>query len=413
MVTACVLRSGGDFRPEHVLWLAKQVPGLVCLSDVPVPGVETIPLAHDWPGWWSKMELFGPSLSGDVLMLDIDTVVLDMPAMPDRTTVLRDPYREDGIGSGVMFVTAEDRARIWETWIADPAGHMRRHRGDQDFLQEFLGDAQRWDGAYSYKEHCRRGLPDDAGIVYFHGRPRPWNAKDKWIPPLTEAKDFRDLILAHKGKRICVMGGASTLAEHLEGVDADLYLSTNGHGCDIRRPDYVVAMDDDWHGEPRIGMHAHIRARTDAPTISPRPWADYQLATWLDAPKTSVLTGMVATWAAWAMGAKVVILAGMDGYDGARMEFCAVAERDVKCPVRVAGGGPLTKFWPAYDPKERFGRYAPHPSIDALRGIDGQTRIRVRKPVTIRGRDMAPGEEMTVMRHEVRRLLHHRMIEEV
>lgn len=419
MVVACVLRSGGDFRPEHVQWLAKQVPGLVCLSDVSVPGVETISLAYDWPGWFAKMEMFGPSLEGDVLMADLDTVVLGMPAVPRETTVLRDFTRPGLMGSGFMFVTEADRKRVWDSWIADPAGHMKAHRrlGDQGFMQDIIGDCAKWgDEVCSYKEHVRgKGVPEGAKVVCFHGKPRPWDVREAWIPKLGMCNDFRDLILAHKGKRICVMGGGPTLAENLERVEADVYLSTNGHGADLRRPDYVVAMDDDWHGVPRIGMHSHIRALTDAPTISPRPWADYQLTTWPDAPKTGVLTGMVATWVAWAMGARVVILAGMDAYDGSPrgMAHCSAVDRDVKCPIRVVGGGPLTKFWPAYDPKETFGRYKPHPALDALRGLDGRTRVRALKPVTVRHHDMQPGEEMTVMRHEVHRLLRHRMLEEI
>lgn len=149
MHKACVLRSGGDFRPEHVQWLAKQVAGLVCLSDVDVPGVKTIPLRTDWPKWWAKLEMFGPSLDGDVLMIDLDTVLLSMPAVPDRTTVLRDFYHSELIGSGFMFVTSEDRARVWEAFNRDPAGIMVSCQkwprwGDQGFLMDHLSDAQRW-----------------------------------------------------------------------------------------------------------------------------------------------------------------------------------------------------------------------------------------------------------------------------
>ncbi len=197
MIKACVLRSGGDFRPEHVQWLARQVPGLVCLSDVPVEGVQTIPLQHDWPGWWSKMEMLGPSLNGDVLMMDLDTVVLSLPDMPTETTVLRDFNAPEVMGSGFMFVTAADRARIWETWIADPERHMRENQrwpeawGDQGFLKPLIGHCQKWQDVakvYSYKVHCQRGKPDDAQVVCFHGKPRPLDVKrsgrDTWIPAL-------------------------------------------------------------------------------------------------------------------------------------------------------------------------------------------------------------------------------------
>ena len=182
MVTkVCVLRSGGDFRPEHVQRLAKQVPGIVCLSDVPVDGVPCIPLAHGWPGWWSKMNAFGPVLEGDVLLMDLDTLVIRMPELPDVTTVLSDFYRPHLMGSGLMYLTAADRARCWEAWMRDPAGHMRRcvtreAWGDQGFLHPLIGHRARWgDNVVSWKLHCKQGIPERADIVCFHGKPRPWD----------------------------------------------------------------------------------------------------------------------------------------------------------------------------------------------------------------------------------------------
>lgn len=190
MIVACVLRSGGDFEPAHVQWLARQVPWLVCLSDVPVAGVETIPLRHDWPGWFAKLEMFGPSLDGDVLMFDLDTVVLSLPDEPSETTVLRDFTRPELMGSGFMYVTEADRARVWDAWMQDPAGHIAACQkwprfGDGGFLQEHIGNAAKWGAeVVSYKVHCKRAVPAQAKVVCFHGRPRPWEVKASWIPKM-------------------------------------------------------------------------------------------------------------------------------------------------------------------------------------------------------------------------------------
>lgn len=187
----CVLRAGGDFRPWHVQWLAAQVPGLVCLSDQAVPGVPTVALRTRWPGWWAKMEAFDTKLiAGDVLLMDLDTVVLRMPELPAQTTVLPDFYRPDLMGSGFMFLAERDRARCWEVFSRDPARHMRecttRFRwGDQGFLQPLLGGAARWgDEVRSYKVHCRSGVPPGTKVVCFHGKPRPWDVHTAWVPPL-------------------------------------------------------------------------------------------------------------------------------------------------------------------------------------------------------------------------------------
>lgn len=419
MTPACVLRSGGDFGPEHVQWLAKQVPGLVCLSDVPVPGVETIALEHDWPGWWAKLEMFGPSLEGDVLMIDLDTVVLRMPEASE-TTVLEN-YADPGwMGSGLMYVTAEDRARVWEAWIANPAKHIRENQrwpkwGDQGFLQDHIGNAARWGAEVrSYKMHCMAGLPAGTDVVVFHGKPRPWDVRAEWVPPLNELRDFRDLILAHKGKRFIVMGGGPSLADDLDRLGkrpGDVVISTNGHGVALRAPDYLLAIDHT-HTGTGVPMGRHLRALSDAPVISPHGFADYRLGFWPQSPRF-VLSGLVAAWAGFAMGAKVVCLAGMDGY--ADNDYTGEARKvaaDIHCPVRVASGF-LRAVWPEWDAGERFGRYSPHTSIDGLRGIDNSIRVRARKPCTVGMVQLGKGDEMTGMRHEFARLLKHRMVEEI
>lgn len=225
--------------------------------------------------------------------------------------------------------------------------------------------------------------------------------------------DSRALIMRHPGARICVMGGAPSLDEHLKQVDADVYISVNAHGSHHRH-DYIVAMDEE-HGNLKVPMKGYLRDKSKAPIIGPRHWNDYVLATWPDCPKTSILSGMVAAWVAWTMGAKVVILAGMDGYGGSAsgMAHCSPIARDVKCPIRVVGGGPLTKFWPAYDANETFGDYKMHPTIETLQGIDGMTRIRAIKKCSTPGLALNPGDEANVMRHQAFRLLKHRLVEEI
>src|SRR6056297_1694046 len=86
MITvACVLKSGGDFDVRDVWALQEGVTShlhephrFVCLSDVDIEGVDTIPLVHGWPGWWSKMELCRPgAVMGPLLFCDLDMVIID------------------------------------------------------------------------------------------------------------------------------------------------------------------------------------------------------------------------------------------------------------------------------------------------------------------------------------------------
>ncbi|MCL4823130.1 MAG: hypothetical protein KJZ57_02820 [Anaerolineales bacterium] len=187
-VNVCVLRSGGDYGPEHVRWLARQVPDLVCLSDVPVPGVETVGMRYGFPGWWSKLELFSEVLDGDLMYFDLDTVVFEVPKV-DRTTVLRDFYYPETMGSGLMYIAQADKARVFEDFMRSPSLHMRRHSvgGDQAFLQQHLGDCQKWQDVakvVSFKAHCQSGVPAGTQVCCFHGTPRPWHVIAPWVPVL-------------------------------------------------------------------------------------------------------------------------------------------------------------------------------------------------------------------------------------
>lgn len=191
----CVLKSGGEFTAEHVQRLAGQVAGLVCLSDVEVPGVKTIPMLHNWPKWFSKFELFRPDIKGDLLYFDLDTVVVgDISELraANQTTMLSDFYRPHLPASGLMYLKEHDRQKVWDYWIKAPAKHMARAItrecwGDQGILREVLGDeVARWEeqapgAAVSYKVHCKNGLPSGAKVVCFHGNPRPWDVKHSWM----------------------------------------------------------------------------------------------------------------------------------------------------------------------------------------------------------------------------------------
>lgn len=197
--TVCVLRSGGDYRPEHVQWLARQVPGITCMSDTPVEGVDTIDLKYDWPGWWSKMELFRPDIEGDLLFFDLDTVVFCDPsdliqAANGKTTMLSDFLFPRHPASGLMYIAQKDKAKVWDAWNKDPQGHMkhpegRGTKGDQGFLGRIMPDVQRWQdvtgGIYGYNSSVKRtGLPKGAKLVCFFGNPRPWQAGKDWVPAL-------------------------------------------------------------------------------------------------------------------------------------------------------------------------------------------------------------------------------------
>ncbi len=224
-----------------------------------------------------------------------------------------------------------------------------------------------------------------------------------------EVRFFRDLALKHPGARICVTGGGPTLAAEVAEARADVWISANEHGAKLRKVDYVLAMDDK-HTDTRKSMQEHLRQFTDAPIIGPWPWCEYVLNDWPKCPR-KMLSGAVGAWAAWAMGAHPVILAGMDCYGG-RNDYVEQfqAMREIVGAVKVIGG-PLGRLWTR---KQAFGPWDQQERIqEAFKAPAGEIRIRVLKPANVRGHPWPKGAEMLVLKHEVDRLLRHRMVKEI
>lgn len=195
LTVACVLRKSQEYDIDYVERLrdgvSRHLSGarFVCLSDVDVP-CERIPLNERWPGWWSKMELFAPHMKSDVLYFDLDTMIVgDLQDIAEVgcLTMLADFYHPNQNASGMMFLPEDKRGFVWEAFTSNPRWHMDRFGGDQEFLNEIVWGNQpaRWQDilpgqVVSYKAHVRgNGVPEDARVVCFHGKPRPrsigWN----------------------------------------------------------------------------------------------------------------------------------------------------------------------------------------------------------------------------------------------
>lgn len=197
MITvACVLRSGGDYAPEHVWALQRgvdkhlQAPHVFrVLTDYEGFGAESIPLQAALPGWWSKLELFRPAaFSGRVLYFDLDTMLVgaidDLAGYWGRFAMLEDFFKPGAGQSGVMVWTpcAETEA-IWRGFSVDPVRNMRafKNGGDGSFIDAYVDSAALLQRIFpgqivSYKQCIFPSdvVPDGARVVCFHGYPRPW-----------------------------------------------------------------------------------------------------------------------------------------------------------------------------------------------------------------------------------------------
>lgn len=202
----CVLRSGGAYTPKHVQRLHHQWKqhfdgdyNFVCLNDVlsettHIDGVDYIPLAFDWPGWWAKVEMYRPDLEGlgRILYMDLDnTIVGDMSeiAAYDGTAAAPSDFNYPSLPSSCIINFAPGAMRhLWDTFMSDrkywmTEGDKKRapHYGDQILLTKVYGPSiDRFQDlvpgqVLSYKRDCRDGVPQGARIIQFHGTPKPWD----------------------------------------------------------------------------------------------------------------------------------------------------------------------------------------------------------------------------------------------
>lgn len=203
-----VLKSGGDFRPEHVARLVPMLPEcsitlLTDLTDVDYPyGVHAIPLRHGWPAWWSKMELFNPAMGfhdKPFLFTDLDVTIRELPDsfFNQPRSVVMAPYRNEewarscgNIQTNLMLLHPTERAAVWARWIQDPVRWMREYRSDQEFVDSCGIQWSTWqdllpDAVVSYKQNVQAGASFDGSpideakikVIAYHGRPRPWEVE--------------------------------------------------------------------------------------------------------------------------------------------------------------------------------------------------------------------------------------------
>ena len=220
LTIACVLKTGQfknqskiiSYNSSQVFWLKAQVDQyitiphrFICLSDIDIPNCETIPLINNWPGWWSKMELFRPGLfDGPVFYLDLDTVIINNIDKMVRFNkdkyflVLRNLFRCEGFGSGVMAWRG-DFSQLYDIFKSDANYYQRDYSrdikrwGDQGFLEEHLHGAVYFQDIFSdwiisyFFDMLKRGIknpPRGSRLICFQGKPKPWDVRSGWIPKL-------------------------------------------------------------------------------------------------------------------------------------------------------------------------------------------------------------------------------------
>ena len=154
---------GRDYTDQDVWNLYKSVSKWIdrpfemyCLTNdmqADVPG-KKIELIHNWPGWWSKVELFRPDLPcGRTLYLDLDTyIVSSLQSILDTEgdlVMFPSPYdkppKDTGEGmriftyqAGTMLFTPGSLSWVYNKFRAHAQKWMIEYRSEQDIYAVWL-----------------------------------------------------------------------------------------------------------------------------------------------------------------------------------------------------------------------------------------------------------------------------------
>jgi hypothetical protein len=205
LTVACVLKSGGDYDWSYVAKLRRglelhlTIPyTFICYTDVPREKTDQKFTRTDidfhirkleslLKGCWAKLEVFRSV--GEVFYLDLDTVIVkninniiqynrNLSGLDGQSLAMLSAFKKDEMwASGLMYWNGDFN---WvkdgiTSEIVEKYGHWDQRYIKQTLLGKGMSIRNIWGSEIkSYKWDCMEdGIPDDAKIVCFHGKPRP------------------------------------------------------------------------------------------------------------------------------------------------------------------------------------------------------------------------------------------------
>ena len=187
---------GRDYIVNDVLRLRQSVDKHIdrpykfyCLTNdlnSEIPAIK-IPLKHDWPGWWAKMELHRPDLpKGRTLYLDLDSYVinnlkpiLDFPGdlVMFRTRALRPKQKNKSTivyryQAATMLFTPGSMTGVYKEFKKHSKVYMNSFRSDQDIMAKLIPNQPMFPKEWMRKLHgCRDMKAPPKDVIIVTGRP--------------------------------------------------------------------------------------------------------------------------------------------------------------------------------------------------------------------------------------------------
>jgi hypothetical protein len=206
-----VLRSGKDFsmsdvelinRHINIKWQSEEKFRVICLWDkatqhYKLGNLELIPLKNNYPGTWSRMQLYSPEMEQyrPFLYIDLDTAIItsiknifDLVKDESKFITLEDFWQKRQLATGLVWFpnNSQKIKHVWDIWIKE---HQTRGSRMDMFLRKHIEADIFWqqltDLIVDFKPKNRQlvtKLPKDVNLVCFHGKPRVHQAINiEWV----------------------------------------------------------------------------------------------------------------------------------------------------------------------------------------------------------------------------------------
>ena len=171
------------------------------------PG-EKISLKHNWPGWWSKVELHRPDLPlGRTLYLDLDSYVIsslkpildfpgDLVMFPTKTPQhkIRNSCDEGLVHcyqSSVMLFDPGTKIMVdlYDRFKKDSQFWISQFRSEQDMMGKWIPNQPMFPDEWLLKLASCRGIKEPSkDVIIVTGQPRDTNFRDAKYAPWLERR---------------------------------------------------------------------------------------------------------------------------------------------------------------------------------------------------------------------------------
>lgn len=165
----------------------------VCFTEKPKDLHSDIHIEQreDLSGWWNHLYAFSGWTGYRQMMIDIDDVITgpldDLATYDGPHAVNSDVYNSKNVDGGFQLISPGNGLKLWKQFIVNPSAVRSHYYSDKQFYIAHINDSLRVDNLFpgqwvSYKVHCQnKGLPENARIVGFHGKPKPDEVNEEWI----------------------------------------------------------------------------------------------------------------------------------------------------------------------------------------------------------------------------------------